>query len=302
MVCVLKPPRLRWSISESESYYYTKEVLSSLELNTVCEAAYCPNTITCWSSRAVTFMLLGKICTRRCRFCGVRSGIGEEVDQGEPERIAEAARLLDLKYIVLTSVTRDDLTDSGSSQFVKCIRELRRRTPGVRVEVLIPNYLGKDLRVVVEAGPDVLGHNIEVVRRLQPHVRDSQASYDDSLEVLRRSKDINPGIITKSSIMVGIGETKEEVLESMEDLAKVGVDILTIGQYLKPAANKATVHRYVTKEEFFSYRREAEALGFFYVLSGPLVRSSYHAEEAYMAVMRRRTQTELSQCDGESTE
>ncbi len=257
-------------------------------LVTVCEEALCPNIGECWGSGTATFMLLGDVCTRGCRFCYVRKGRPAPLDPSEPLRVARAARELGLRYVTLTSVTRDDLPDGGASHFAATVRALKREIPGVVVEALIPDFQGSPeaLRVVVESGVDVLAHNIETVRRLTSLVRDSRASYERSLWVLREAKRLRPGLVTKSSILVGLGETFEEVVVAMRDLRDAGVDILVISQYLRPSKRQAPVARYYSMEDFKRLEREGYRLGFAYVLAHPMARTSYKAWEAYQAAVR----------------
>lgn len=257
-------------------------------LVTVCEEALCPNIGECWGSGTATFMLLGEVCTRGCRFCYVRKGRPAPPDPTEPLRVARAARELGLRYVTLTSVTRDDLPDGGASHFAATVRALKREIPGVVVEALIPDFGGslEALRAVVDSGVDVLAHNIETVRRLTPLVRDPRASYERSLWVLREAKRIRPGLVTKSSILVGLGETMEEVVEAMRDLREAGVDILVISQYLRPSRRQAPVAKYYSMEEFKELEGAGYRLGFAYVLAHPMARTSYKAWEAYQAAVR----------------
>ncbi len=257
--------------------------LKRLALHTVCEEARCPNQGECWGAGTATVMILGDTCTRSCRFCAVRSGHpGGVTDPQEPARVAEAVRDAGLKYVVLTSVDRDDVPDGGAGQFAATIRALRQASPGVRVEVLVPDYLDERLATLLEAAPDVLAHNVEVVRRLSPSVRDRRASYDRSLDTLRQAARMRPGQLTKSSIMVGLGETPEEVRECLRDLREAGVRLVTLGQYLRPTTRNLPVVRYVPPEEFAELDRDARAMGFEFVASGPLVRSSYRAAELFV--------------------
>lgn len=259
-------------------------------LHTVCEGARCPNVHECWGSGTATVMLLGEVCTRNCRFCAVAKGRPEPPDPEEPEKVAQAVAAWGLDYVVLTSVSRDDLPDGGAAHFAKTVEALKRRKPGVLVELLIPDFQGKmeSLKRVVEAGPDVVGHNLETVERLTPLVRDRRAGYRRSLEVLAEIKRLEPSIYTKSSIMLGLGETEEEVLQTMRDLREAGVDFLTLGQYLQPTLRHLEVQEYITPEKFDSYRQLGEELGFLAVASGPLVRSSYRAGELFLKALRSR--------------
>jgi lipoic acid synthetase len=257
--------------------------LRRLGLHTVCEEARCPNQGECWGHGTATVLILGDTCTRACRFCAVTSGHpGGVLDGGEPARVAAAVRDAGLSYVVLTSVDRDDLPDGGAGHFAATVRAVREAIPSVRVEVLIPDYLDDRLRAVQDAGPDVLGHNVEVVRRLTPKVRDRRASYDRSLEVLRQAAAMRPDGWTKSSLMVGLGEDRDEVIETLRDLRGAGVRLVTLGQYLRPTLRHFPVARYWTPAEFEDLEREARAMGFDFVASGPKVRSSYRAAELFV--------------------
>ncbi len=264
-----------------------REILREHRLHTVCQSARCPNLPTCWGEGTATFMLLGEVCTRACRFCAVASGWpGGELDPGEPARVAAAARALGLSYVVLTSVDRDDLPDGGAGQFAATIRALHRELPGAAVEALIPDFSGdrKALRTVVEAGPQVVGHNLETVRRLSPQVRDPRAGYDLSLSVLRTLKELAPGLVTKSSLLLGLGEREEEIEEALMDLRAAGVDILVLGQYLRPTPRQLPVARYLPPEEFQQWEGRARALGFRGVVAGPLARTSFRAAQVFSAL------------------
>ncbi|CCQ97680.1 lipoyl synthase (lipoic acid synthetase) [[Clostridium] ultunense Esp] len=279
-----KPEWLKIRLRTDGEYQELKEMMRSKTLHTVCEEARCPNIYECWSRRTATFMILGDLCTRNCRFCAVKTGLPTELDLAEPERVAQAVEQMGLAHVVVTSVARDDLSDGGASVFAETIRAIRRRVPACSVEVLIPDFQGdwSALEKVMEASPAVLNHNVETVRRLSDRIR-SKATYDRSLELLKKAKEINPRIPTKSSIMVGVGETYEEILETMEDLRKADVDILTIGQYLQPSPHHMKVIRYYPPEEFQQLKLEGKKRGFRHVESGPLVRSSYHAHEQVKA-------------------
>ncbi len=261
-----------------------KHLFRNFHLHTVCESAHCPNTGKCWGQGVAAFMILGEICTRSCRFCAVKAGHPVPVDSQEPRRLALAVKELNLRYAVITSVSRDDLPDRGAGQFRAVIDELRRWVPLTKIEVLTPDFSNKEenLKKIAEAAPEVIGHNIETVRRLSLRVR-PQADYDRSLEVLKKFKQLAPDSFIKSGFMVGLGETRDEVFHLMKDLRETGCHILTIGQYLAPARMKrhVTVERFVVQEEFEEYKRQGLALGFKHVMSGPLVRSSYIAEEGY---------------------
>ena len=277
------PPRPSWlRVRAPGGPVYTdlKRLVDELRLHTVCESARCPNIGDCWERRSATFMILGDICTRACGFCAIKTGRPEALDHDEPRRVAEAVEYLGLRFVVITSVNRDELPDGGAEIFAETIRAIRRRSPGTGIEVLIPDFEGNPeaLAAVLEAGPDILNHNIETISRLYRLVR-PQAKYARSLELLDRAKAISPDIVTKSGMMLGVGEEPEETLQSMRDLREVGCDVLTLGQYLRPSPRHIPVVRYVAPEEFAELRRHGIAMGFRHVESGPLVRSSYHADE-----------------------
>ncbi|MEX2104169.1 MAG: lipoyl synthase, partial [Bacilli bacterium] len=257
-----------------------KNMMRGKTLHTVCEEARCPNIYECWANRTATFMILGDICTRACRFCAVTTGLPTELDLQEPDRVAEATEQMGLKHVVVTSVARDDLKDGGASIFAATIKSIRKRTPMTNVEVLIPDFMGsKDsLQIVMDARPDILNHNVETVARLSDRVR-SKAKYERTLELLRRAKEMQPDIPTKSSIMLGLGEEWDEIIQTMDDLRVQDVNILTLGQYLQPTPKHLKVLKYWTPEEFKLLKEEGMKRGFSHVESGPLVRSSYHAHE-----------------------
>ena len=263
-----------------DNYHDLKKLARSLNLHTVCESAQCPNIGECWHHRTATFMMLGNTCTRRCGFCAVPKGRPEPIDFDEPRRVAEAVAALGLKFAVITSVNRDDDIVGGARAFVMVIEEIRRQAPGCQVEVLIPDFQGNEeaIRLVVEARPEILNHNTESVPRLYRAVR-SGARYERTLRLLRLAKEINPRTVTKSGVMVGLGEEMDELLQVYRHLASVGVDVLTIGQYLRPSKDHLPIARYYTPEEFAFMKQEALRMGFRHVESGPLVRSSYHAHE-----------------------
>jgi len=273
-----RPSWLRVRAPAGESYRNLRALMRCQGLHTVCEEASCPNIGECWSEGTATFLLLGDVCTRDCGFCNVKSGHPMPVDMDEPGRVAETVALMKLRHAVLTSVTRDDLADGGALVFALTLEEIRMRWPGCTVEVLIPDFGGQSsaLRVVMDAGPDILNHNLETVERLYPAVR-PQADPDRSLDVLRRAKEMRPESLTKSGVMVGLGETWDELLLLMDRLRAVECDILTVGQYLQPSAYHLSIERYYTPEEFEQLNREGLARGFTWMESGPLVRSSYHA-------------------------
>jgi lipoic acid synthetase len=263
------------------------ELLAGLDLHTVCRSAKCPNRHECWNSGTATMMILGDTCTRRCRFCAVNKGSPTDIDLEEPSRVAVAAKEMGLRYVVLTSVTRDDLPDGGAGIFAATVRAIRRKIPGAGVEVLVPDFMGshESLRIVLEAGPNVFAHNLETVRRLQPVVR-PQASYECTLSVLRFAADFQPGLVVKSGLMLGMGESDKEIFQAMKDLSAAGCDLLTLGQYLAPALEHHPVARFVTPAEFEEYAAAARAIGLKGVASAPRVRSSYKAAELLDSIRR----------------
>lgn len=281
-----KPPWLKVRAPAGPRYLELKQTLRGLDLYTVCEEARCPNVGECWAAGTATVMLLGHTCTRGCRFCAVTTGNPRgAIDPREPEHVARAIAKLGLRYVVLTMVDRDDLLDGGAEHVAETVTALHRHQPSALVEVLVSDFGGQRAHVarVLEAEPHVFAHNVEVTRGLTPQIRDPRCSYDRSLHVLASAKELAPGRLTKSSIMVGVGETFDEVVETLRDLRGAGVDVVTLGQYLRPTEKHAPVARYVTPEEFQQYERIGLDLGFQYVASGPLVRSSYHAAEAFVA-------------------
>jgi lipoic acid synthetase len=274
------PEWLRVKLPSGPAASAVERRLRALGLHTVCDSARCPNRGECWGSGTATLLILGDTCTRNCRFCAVKTGNpGGTLDPGEPAAVARMVAEAGLQYVVLTSVDRDDLADGGAGQYAATIRAVRERVPGVRVEALIPDYLGSPLERVLESGPDVLGHNVEVVRRLTPSVRDRRASYDRSLEVLRSARRLASTVRTKSSLLLGLGEEDAEIEACLRDLREAGVSAVTLGQYLRPTARHLSVVRYVPPAEFDAWGRTARGLGFESVASGPLVRSSYRAGE-----------------------
>lgn len=276
-----RPEWLKAPAPAGENFTELKGLVERLRLNTVCSSAACPNMGECWNHRTATFMILGNFCTRRCGFCAVQKGAPLPVEYDEPVRVAEACETLGLRYAVITSVNRDDLADGGAGAFAMTIRAIRSRIPDCRVEVLIPDFQGDEaaLRTVMDAAPDVLNHNIETVPRLYKQVR-MGARYERSLELLARAKAMKPSIPTKSGLMVGLGESNVEVVETLKEMRAHGVEIATIGQYLRPTPMNLPVLRYVTPAEFAEFKRAGLGMGFSHVESGPLVRSSYHAHEA----------------------
>jgi len=278
---VQRPPWLRAPAPVGENYRELKKLVTDLKLHTVCESAACPNVGECWNRRTATFMILGNVCTRRCGFCAVQKGAPLEVDYDEPRRVAEACETLGLKYAVITSVNRDDRKDGGAELFALTIRAIRDRIRDCRVEVLVPDFQGSQaaMEIVMDAQPDVLNHNTETVPRLYRQVR-LGARYERSLEMLEYAKQLRPNIPTKSGLMLGLGETPAEVLSVMRDLHAHRVDILTLGQYLRPSLKHLPILRYVPVEEFAEFKRLGREMGFAHVEAGPLVRSSYHADGA----------------------
>jgi len=275
-----RPPWLKVRFPAGGNYARLQGLMREQGLHTVCEEARCPNIGDCWSRGTATFMILGDTCTRSCGFCAVKTGRPGTIDPGEPRRVALAIQRMELRHAVITSVNRDELPDGGAGVFAETIRWTRKLSPGTTIEVLIPDFKGDPdaLRIVLDAQPEILNHNTETVPRLYSTVR-PQARYERSLEVLRRARELDPGTLTKSGLMVGLGETREELITVFQDLRAVDVDILTVGQYLQPTPAHLPVVRYWTPEEFASLKQSALALGFRHVESGPLVRSSYHAEE-----------------------
>lgn len=278
-----KPSWLRTRLRYGPSFMRTRKTLGSMGLATVCEKARCPNKSECWSNGTATFLLMGGTCTRGCGFCAVKTARrGEPLDEDEPDKLAEAAEELGLRYVVLTSVTRDDLPDCGAAHIARCIRALKE--VGCMVEALLPDLRGclDALGEVVKAGPQVIGHNLETVRRLQGRVRDKRAGYDTSLTLLRKVKELSPALKTKSSLILGLGEREDELLETMADMRGADVDFLTLGQYLRPSIRHLPVAEYVSPAKFQRYKEKALGMGFRGVASGPLVRSSYRADRMFM--------------------
>ncbi len=283
-----RPDWLKVHLRTGDDFTELKTIMRQGHLHTVCEEARCPNIYECWFHRTATFMILGNVCTRACRFCAVTAGKPTELDWEEPRRVADAVAQMGLRHVVITSVARDDLEDGGASVFAACVHEVRKARPECAVEVLIPDFMGQReaLQTVMDARPDILNHNIETVRRLSDRVR-SKAKYERTLELLRRAREMQPTIPTKSSIMLGVGETWEEILSTMDDLREAQVSVMTIGQYLQPTRRHLAVERYYTPEQFAELKQEGLQRGFDHVESGPLVRSSYHAHEQASGVMTR---------------
>lgn len=281
-----KPEWLKFSLPKNNRRSQKiKHMLAELKLATVCQEAHCPNMSECWEGGTATFMLMGDTCTRACRFCNVKSGVPKQgLDPEEPRHLAEAIAKLKLDYAVITSVDRDDVPDGGASHFAECIRSAKKMHPELITEVLIPDFAGdkKALETLIFSKPDVIAHNIETTRPLQKFVRDGRANFDQSLQVLAHVKKINPAIYTKSSIMLGFGEAEEDVISAMKELRAIGVDIFTLGQYLRPSSFHLSVKQYVPPKQFEHFKKIGEDLGFLYVASGPFVRSSYRAGELFL--------------------
>lgn len=280
---IRKPSWLKTSLGIGEHFRDVKAVLKRLGLHTVCQEAACPNVGECWGRGTATFMILGDVCTRNCRFCNVTSGLPVPPEEDEPVRIAEAVKALSLHYCVVTSVTRDDLDDGGAGHFTDTIKAMKEFCQNTLIEVLIPDFGGSDssLQTLMDSGPDVVAHNVETVARLTPEMRDRRSSYRRSLTLLKKAKAIDPERLTKSGLMIGLGENEDEILTTMQDLREVGCDILTLGQYLRPAKDCVPVTQYIHPEKFEEYREVGEAMGFQAVASGPLVRSSYLADQSF---------------------
>lgn len=285
---MLKPKYLKIKDFDRKKYLETLNLIKKHNLNTVCLSANCPNRYHCFSSGTATFMILGEVCTRNCRYCNIESRKAEKVDGEEPTRLAMAVKKLNLDYVVITSVTRDDLADGGSSHFINCIKEIRKENNS-KIEVLVPDFKGDKLALekLIKAQPEIINHNIETVKELFSDLR-PQGDYNKSLSLLKNVKAINPSIITKSGLMVGLGETKDQILKTLKDLKELKVDIITIGQYLAPSSKHAQIRKYYSEAEFLELKNIAKELGFQEVISGPMVRSSYKAKEAYEKVANLR--------------
>jgi lipoyl synthase len=279
-----KPEWLRVRLPSGENYVTIRQTIASLRLHTVCEEARCPNIGECWGGGTATIMIMGDVCTRGCRFCSVATGRPQYLDPDEPERVAKAIKEWGLRYVVITSVCRDDLQDGGASHIAKTIKAVKVQCPGTIIEPLIPDFHGNRHAIenVANAGPEVISHNIETVARLSPLIRDARATYEQSLRVLKIIKDIDYKIYTKSSIMLGLGEMEEEVMETAKNLRSAGVDIISIGQYLQPTSRHLPVKEYIAPEKFDSYKKNIERMGFAYTVAGPFVRSSYKAGEFFI--------------------
>jgi lipoic acid synthetase len=280
-----KPPWIKVRLPSNPVFFSTKALISDLRLHTVCESAQCPNRWECWSQGTATMMIAGERCTRACGFCAVTTAKPFALEEDEPERVAEAVRRMGLKHVVVTAVARDDLKDGGAKHFARTIEAIRQMDPSVIVEVLVPDFHAQAwcIEIVLEAAPDIFNHNLETVERLTPLVR-SRAKYRTSLDVLRQAKELAPKIVTKSGVMLGLGEKEPELFQAMDDLREIGCQVLTMGQYLRPSANHLPVVEFVSPERFEAYGEIARAKGFEHVASGPLVRSSYHAADFHPVV------------------
>lgn len=287
-----KPEWIRMRLPSGQNYVNVKHTVASLGLHTVCEEARCPNIGECWGGGTATIMIMGDTCTRGCRFCSVTSGKPLFLDPNEPDKVAKAIRKWGLKYVVITSVCRDDLPDGGANHFAKTIKSIKEESPQTVVEPLIPDFQGNPEAVekIIGSGPEVISHNIETVARLSPFIRDTRATYQQSLRVLEMIKEINCKIYTKSSLMLGLGETEEEVIQAAKDLRSVGVDIVSMGQYLQPTTRHSPVKEYVSPEKFEWYKNRIENMGFAYTVAGPFIRSSYKAGELFIKNIIDRSQ------------
>lgn len=287
-----RPNWIRVKAPVTREYGETKDLIKGLKLNTVCEEAACPNIGECWTQKHATVMILGSVCTRACKFCNVATGVPDKLDPHEPERLAIAVSELGLRHVVITSVDRDDLPDGGANHFAECIKLIRKSSPDTTIEILTPDFLRKDgaAEIIADSYPDVFNHNIETVPSLYPNIRPG-ARYFNSLSLLNKIKQLAPGIFTKSGIMVGLGETKEEIYQVMDDLRVASVDFLTIGQYLPPTPNHAKLDRYVSPDEFKEYEQMARIKGFMMVSSSPLTRSSYHAGSDFAKLKKARIES-----------
>ncbi len=291
-----KPSWLKMQLPTGDNFVRITNMLREKKLHTVCEEARCPNLGECWGSGTATMMVLGEVCTRGCKFCAVKTGDPKGLlDSQEPQKVADASALMGLRYLVLTSVDRDDLEDGGANHFAACVRATKDRVPGILIECLTPDFQGKtaSIQSLLDAGLDVFAHNLETVRRLSPRVRDKRASYDLSLQFLAQIKKLSPSMVTKSSLMLGLGESERELDEAMKDLRDVGVDVLTLGQYLRPSLLHLPVREYISPARFSALKNRALSLGFAYVAAGPLVRSSYKAAELFLESRLAESKLEL---------
>jgi lipoic acid synthetase len=284
-----KPDWIRVKAPTSQGFRATRDLVRTHGLNTVCEEAACPNIGECWQKKHATVMILGSICTRACKFCNVATGVPDKLDPHEPEKLAKAVGKLGLEHVVITSVDRDDLEDGGAAHFVECIKQIRQTAPETTIEILTPDFRGKEgaIEIIAEAQPDVFNHNIETVPSLYPNIRPG-ARYFHSLSILKKVKELNPSIFTKSGLMVGLGEENSEIFQLMDDLRSADVDFMTIGQYLQPTKKHAEVKRFVSPDEFDLLKRKGLAKGFLLVAASPLTRSSYHAGDDFRELRQKR--------------
>ena len=285
---LIRPSWLKMKIPSGENYVKVRKTLQKYNLHTVCEEASCPNVSECWDVGTATIMIMGDVCTRGCKFCNVDTGKPFELDSEEPQHVAEAIKDWNLRYVVITSVCRDDLPDEGSEHFARTIQCIKSNCPNTVVESLIPDFSGKEkfIETIVRAKPNVMGHNVETVKRLSPYVRDLRANYTQSLKVLKYVKELDSSIFTKSSLMLGLGESEEEILQTAQDLRDANVDMITLGQYLQPSTSHLPVKEFVTPEKFYQLKLDMRKLGFLHVESGPLVRSSFRASDVIDLIIK----------------
>ncbi len=285
---LIRPSWLKMKIPSGENYVKVRKTLQKYNLHTVCEEASCPNVSECWDVGTATIMIMGDVCTRGCKFCNVDTGKPFELDSEEPQHVAEAIKDWNLRYVVITSVCRDDLPDEGSEHFARTIQCIKSNCPNTVVESLIPDFSGnkKFIETIVRAKPNVMGHNVETVKRLSPYVRDLRANYTQSLKVLKYVKELDSSIFTKSSLMLGLGESEEEILQTAQDLRDANVDMITLGQYLQPSTSHLPVKEFVTPEKFYQLKIDMRKLGFLHVESGPLVRSSFRASDVIDLIIK----------------
>ena len=285
---LIRPSWLKMKIPSGENYVKVRKTLQKYNLHTVCEEASCPNVSECWDVGTATIMIMGDVCTRGCKFCNVDTGKPFELDSEEPQHVAEAIKDWNLRYVVITSVCRDDLPDEGSEHFARTIQCIKSNCPNTVVESLIPDFSGNEkfIETIVRAKPNVMGHNVETVKRLSPYVRDLRANYTQSLKVLKYVKELDSSIFTKSSLMLGLGESEEEILQTAQDLRDANVDMITLGQYLQPSTSHLPVKEFVTPEKFYQLKLDLRKLGFLHVESGPLVRSSFRASDVIDLIIK----------------
>jgi len=285
---LIRPDWLKMKIPSGENYLKVRKTLQKYNLHTVCEEASCPNVSECWGVGTATIMIMGDVCSRGCKFCNVETGKPFELDQNEPENVAKAIKDWNLRYVVITSVCRDDLPDEGSAHFAKTIQCIKSECPNIVVESLIPDFSGNEkfIETIVKAKPNVMDHNIETVKRLSPTIRDLRANYNQSLKVLKYVKELDSSIFTKSSLMLGLGESEEEIIQTAQELRAVDVDIITLGQYLQPSLSHLSVKEFVTPEKFYQLKLDLKKLGFLHVESGPFVRSSFRASDVIDLIIK----------------